>query len=193
MRNADRRDAILAAALEVFAQRGYGGASMSEIRVAAGASTGSLYHHFPTKEHIAAALVLDALADFHGAFLAVLDRAGDDARAAIEGGVRAYLEWSEAHRREARLLVVEMDAAVAAAAGDRLRDANRSFFAAVDRWTRARIEAGQLRELPPPVLHALWMGPASQLARNRLTGRPSEPVDGLAGALAAGAWRALAP
>ncbi|HEY8582838.1 MAG TPA: TetR/AcrR family transcriptional regulator [Capillimicrobium sp.] len=192
MRNDDRRGAILDAALEVFSERGYGAASMSEIRARSGASTGSLYHHFPAKEHVAAALVLDALADFQAGFLAVLDRARD-ARAGIRGGVRAYLAWSEDHPREARLLVIEMDAAVAAAAGARLGDGNRAFFGAVDAWARGRIEAGQLRELPPAALHALWIGPASQLARNRLSGRAQGAIGPLADALADGAWRALAP
>jgi AcrR family transcriptional regulator len=48
--------ALLAAATEVFAEKGYDAATMTEIAARAGASIGSLYQFFPTKELIAEAL-----------------------------------------------------------------------------------------------------------------------------------------
>jgi AcrR family transcriptional regulator len=48
--------ALMAAATEVFAEKGYDAATMTEIAARAGASIGSLYQFFPTKELIAEAL-----------------------------------------------------------------------------------------------------------------------------------------
>jgi AcrR family transcriptional regulator len=54
---ADARTALLAAAAEVFAQRGYSGASMDEIAERAGYSKGALYWHFDSKDELFFALM----------------------------------------------------------------------------------------------------------------------------------------
>jgi AcrR family transcriptional regulator len=46
------RQKILDAALLLFAEKGYEKATMRQIAVGAEISPGSIYHHFPTKEHI---------------------------------------------------------------------------------------------------------------------------------------------
>lgn len=50
----DRAEALLAAAGEEFAERGYAGASMSRIASAAGVSKGSLYYYFEDKADLLA-------------------------------------------------------------------------------------------------------------------------------------------
>ncbi len=49
--------ALLDAAQQVFAQDGFDAATMTEIAARAGASIGSLYQYFPTKEHVADAVL----------------------------------------------------------------------------------------------------------------------------------------
>ncbi|WP_018546903.1 ScbR family autoregulator-binding transcription factor [Streptomyces sp. LaPpAH-108] len=51
------RRSILEAAADVFGERGYEAASTNEILAKAGLTRGALYHHFPSKEAIAVALV----------------------------------------------------------------------------------------------------------------------------------------
>ncbi|WP_329456500.1 ScbR family autoregulator-binding transcription factor [Streptomyces sp. NBC_01497] len=51
------RRSILEAAAGVFGERGYDAASTNEILARAGLTRGALYHHFPSKEAIATALV----------------------------------------------------------------------------------------------------------------------------------------
>lgn len=46
------RQKILDAALLLFAEKGYEKATMRQIAVQVGMAPGSIYHHFPTKEHI---------------------------------------------------------------------------------------------------------------------------------------------
>lgn len=55
-RGRDRVAALLAAGATVFAEKGYDAATMTEIAARAGASIGSLYQFFPTKELLAEAL-----------------------------------------------------------------------------------------------------------------------------------------
>src|SRR3954465_1135211 len=57
-----RVDALLAAAAEVFAAKGFDAATMTEIAAQSGSSIGSLYQFFRTKEAVAEAL-LDAQVD----------------------------------------------------------------------------------------------------------------------------------
>ncbi|MER5795787.1 ScbR family autoregulator-binding transcription factor [Streptomyces sp. NPDC001980] len=63
------RQAILEAAAEVFDLRGYDAASTNEILARSGLTRGALYHHFHSKESIAAALF-----DAHSAALAAPER-----------------------------------------------------------------------------------------------------------------------
>ncbi|MEN2424402.1 helix-turn-helix domain-containing protein (plasmid) [Streptomyces rimosus] len=56
------RHTILTAAAEVIIERGYGGASISQITARAGVAAGAVYFHFRSKEGIAHALLgLDLL------------------------------------------------------------------------------------------------------------------------------------
>ncbi|PVZ14158.1 TetR/AcrR family transcriptional regulator [Actinomycetospora cinnamomea] len=60
------RQALLVAARRVFAERGYGPASVEEIARTAGVSVGSVYVHFASKEALFTALVEDQTsADVH--------------------------------------------------------------------------------------------------------------------------------
>jgi AcrR family transcriptional regulator len=56
-----RREEILRAASDIFAEHGYRGASLALIAERVGMSTPGLLHHFPTKEH----LLIDLLALRH--------------------------------------------------------------------------------------------------------------------------------
>lgn len=53
------RNAILDAAAAVFDQRGFAGASLSEILAKAGVTKGALYFHFSSKEELASALIAE--------------------------------------------------------------------------------------------------------------------------------------
>lgn len=51
------RDAILAAAVGLFAESGYGNTALSDVIETAGVTKGAAYYHFPTKESVAVALI----------------------------------------------------------------------------------------------------------------------------------------
>lgn len=189
MRN-DRREQILSAARERFARQGYAATSMSEIRRDAGASTGSLYHHFGGKEHLGAALVVEAVESFHEHFVAALQGART-ARSGVRAGVRGYLTWVAEDPDRARLLITGLDPAVGPLADPRRRELNRAFFLTVRGHVERWIERGDVRRLPDEVWYALWIGPAAQLSRRWLQGRLTADLTRIADQLADGAWLAL--
>ncbi len=61
-RKEDRPGDICAAALQVFAEKGFAGARIEEIARRAGLSKGALYLYFPTKEALFRAVVRDTVA-----------------------------------------------------------------------------------------------------------------------------------
>ena len=58
-----KRDAIVAAAADLFRSEGVHAASMAKIREASGASAGSIYHHFDSKDDIVIAVAQQAVVE----------------------------------------------------------------------------------------------------------------------------------
>ena len=184
------REALLGAALTAFTERGYGSTTMTDVRRAAGASTGSLYHHFPTREHLAAAVWLDGLGRFQDGFADAVRRSRS-AEGGVRAGVRFHVRWVGEHPDLARLLLSGQDPAVQEVAAGELAERNARFFSAVREWHAQHVAAGELRDLPFDLLYALWLGPAQELARLWLAGATRRPLERSAKALADGAWAAL--
>lgn len=66
---------LLAAASEVFQERGYEATTMAEIAARAGAKIGSLYRFFPGKDAIAEAVLRQHMETLHAAYAAIRERA----------------------------------------------------------------------------------------------------------------------
>jgi AcrR family transcriptional regulator len=104
---ADRRDAILTAAMETFAERGYDGASVKRIAARARISEALIYGHFPSKQALHAA-ALEAQSEH------LLNHVGGRIREArsedrtkgvgIRAAVDAMLEFAEENPHAWRLL-----------------------------------------------------------------------------------------
>ena len=92
----ERREAILAAANDVFAAQGFHGASLATIATRVGLSEPGLLHHFPSKEHLL--LELLTLRQDHDA-----ERVAR-ALAAHEGFLGALLGLSRENQRTAGLV-----------------------------------------------------------------------------------------
>ena len=157
---------------------------------ASGASVGSLYHHFGSKEGLAGHLFLRALESFQEAFAGEL-RERDDAEEGIRAGVRVQLDWAlRAEPDLARFLLFQGDAARGSAPGE-LEERNRAFYRELLAWWRLHVTYGALRELDLDIAYSLWLAPSQQYARLRLGGRTSVPIKRAAAELSDGAWSAL--
>lgn len=82
----ERRDK----ALELFALKGFGQVSMRELAAHVGLTAGSLYHHFPSKQH----LLFDLIEELYEELLATLHPSGRgrDATARLSAVIRAHWE-----------------------------------------------------------------------------------------------------
>ncbi len=99
----ERREAILAAAMAVFAERGYHGASVDDVAQAAGISKALIYEHFPSKKDLHASLVEREVTELF-ARLAADAATGTRGAERMRGGVDAFLGFVEEHRTAWRML-----------------------------------------------------------------------------------------
>ncbi|MEY2419136.1 MAG: hypothetical protein QOG90_1816 [Actinomycetota bacterium] len=134
------RRRILDAALGLFAEKGFAGASIRDIAALAQMQSASLYAHYGSKEHILADLVLIGHEDHHARLLGVVG---------LEPLVRAHVRWHAEHPRLAVVANAELHAlspelaapalAVRDASTQLLLDAVRAGteageFAPIDEW-----------------------------------------------------------
>jgi AcrR family transcriptional regulator len=96
-------DSLLDAAVGLSAAGGPQAVTMAAVIVAAGAPSGSLYHRFPSRPALQAALWLRTLERFQAGFLEAA--AGEDGPAAALGAAAHTVAWSRAHQAEARILL----------------------------------------------------------------------------------------
>ncbi|APC14663.1 TetR family transcriptional regulator [Pseudomonas frederiksbergensis] len=77
-------------ALELFASKGFGQVGMRELAAFLGLAPGSLYHHYPSKQH----LLLDLIEEFYEELLATLgriERQPRDLRGCLQNVIHAHL------------------------------------------------------------------------------------------------------
>src|SRR6478609_5277230 len=106
--SATRRDELLEIAAELFAEKGFKNTTVRDIADAAGILSGSLYHHFDSKE----SMVDEILSTFQTELFAAYDDvlASDaDARTKIERAVRLSFEAIDQHPHEVAIFQNEAD------------------------------------------------------------------------------------
>jgi AcrR family transcriptional regulator len=185
-----RRGDILDAALECFTARGYQRTTMEEIRARSGASIGSIYHHFGGKEQLAAALYLEALADYQGAFLRVLSVAPDAGRA-VKGVVRNHLRWVAGNPKLATFLLSSREAEVVLATQQQVVEMNRRVIEITRAWIDREVEGGALRAMPTRLFYAVLIGPSQEFARQWVGERDAAALKAALKELPEAAWRAV--
>ena len=137
---AHTRDRFIASTLELFRRQGYNGTSLGQVTAAAGAPTGSLYHHFKGgKDELAAAVLEESGAAYGQLVEAIWDAEPDPVAAvsAVFDGAAAVLEESDFIDP----CPIGTVAREVASTNDELR---RAALGAFDRWissARERLEA----------------------------------------------------
>lgn len=175
-RSARRRRAVLDAALHCFITKGYEATRIEDIRVRSGASIGSIYHHFGSKERVAAALYVEAIRLYQEQLVLAITP-----EVPAEDGVRAiarhHLRWVNEHPDMARYLLTRRVPEVELAMAKELREVNREFMRPLSAWMKAKAAEGTMRELTLDLFHALVMGPAQEFARHWLAGRMKTSIE----------------
>jgi AcrR family transcriptional regulator len=175
---------LLLAAERQFAEQGTLDTTLTQIRDAAGASVGALYHHFPDKAELYREVWAHALTDYQEHFWVVVGES-TDARTGITAGVVEHLRWVTDNQYRAKVLTS------ARPPGVRESDSNRQFMTDVARWWKTHARYGAVRDLDLDLVYALWLGPAQEYCRHWLVGEMRTAPSHVARELANAAWQAL--
>lgn len=101
-----RRDEILHAARKVFSERGFAGATLDEIAVAAEFGKGTIYNYFSSKEELFVSVILTGMGRFRE-FVEAAVEAKSSSRGKIAAFVEASFEFFERHHHLFSILELE--------------------------------------------------------------------------------------
>jgi AcrR family transcriptional regulator len=153
----DKREAILDAAIQVFARRGYHGSRVSDIAREAGIAYGLVYHYFRNKEEILRSIFEERWSGFLEAVeaIAASDTSAQDkllsVAALILNAYRLRPAW-------VKVLVLEIQRSSRVSDPGQIRAVGR-FFQLVARILRSGQESGELRrDLDPDVACYVFIG-----------------------------------
>ncbi|OLR93259.1 TetR/AcrR family transcriptional regulator [Actinokineospora bangkokensis] len=179
-RSADRRERLLAAALELFGTRGRAATSVSDLCEHAGLSSRQLYQEFANREALLFALydrINDEAARAVAAELA--GSAADPAPQRIRAAITAYLRSTAADTRRARVAFLEV-----VGVSDEVERERRERRL---RWARmlsvevaAVIESGALPPQDPMPMLVAFIGALNGLAHEWCLDDHRQPVEDVA-------------
>ena len=185
-----RRESILAAALQCFHVLGYEKTTVADIKARAQVSTGSLYHHFASKEQLFAELYLATICETQASSLRALRRA-KSAEQGVRALVGSYLRWVSREPERAAFLLTMRRAEFMEAVETELEALNHELRATLADWADRHVGAGELPLAKPDVLLALLLGPSEDFARRWLRGRTSTSLREAIDLLEEAAWDSL--
>ena len=164
-------DTILRRAIDLFIRQGYEATSMGDLAVELGLSKSAIYHHVPSKEHLLAAALDEAL---DGLSLAIDDAVETEAVSSydrLQAAVRSSVEVLVAHLPAVTLLLrVRGNSEVELAALSRRRELDDRLAELV----RTAVDDGHLRgDVPPELISRLLFGMVNSLVEWY---RPDGPV-----------------
>jgi len=185
-----RHASILDAALRCFAARGVIHTTIEDIRQESGASVGSIYHHFESKEAIAATAYLYGLNRYQSSFVEELNRHTD-----VQSGVRAmvafHVDWCAANPELTSFLLTSRSPEVIRETAELAEDLNRYFLESLQVWWRPHVHYGSVRDIDMQLCLALWLGPAMEFCRYSLAQASPARRRNVKRVLADAAWQSL--
>jgi AcrR family transcriptional regulator len=183
------RRRVLDAALASFVDDGYEGTTVARIRERSQVSNGALFHHFPTKEAVADALYVEAMASAQEGLWELVRSRPRSLRAAVRGVIANQLGWVEEHADLARFVYMRGHLDWQTPASAELAALNRDLAAAFREWMAPLVERGDVRPAPMLMITAIVTGPAHSIAQRWLAGHVESPltdwIDGLTDAACA--------
>lgn len=183
---AEKREAVMEAALDLFVERGFHGAPTSLIADRAGVGVGTIYRYFKSKEELIHCLFNELHLRFHRRFPEQFEEGAPlQERLTLLLG-RLLLVFIDSPR-EFRYLEQYHYSPFADLERPEIPSEEQS---AISRVLKEGRDTGLFREGPLPVLQAIALGPIISLAKEHIAGRLT--VDETTSRLATGAcWEAL--
>lgn len=151
---AEKRELILRAALELFAEQGFRGTSTAQIAKQAGVATGTLFHHFASKEELINTLYRDIKTDMAERLLHSIE--GDDPpREKMRLVWFEVIAWALENRAEYQF---KKHCEASPDISEQLRQECEAKFVAIFTLFTQAAENGLLKDLPIDLLMNLMAG-----------------------------------
>jgi TetR/AcrR family transcriptional regulator, repressor of fatR-cypB operon len=161
----DKREAILQASLEIFAQKGFHGAPTSHISKMANVGTGTIYRYFENKDALIEALYVD----IDGKLRSLIYEMVDDDAPVREDMLRiltSLFQFFLENSNEFRFLEQYFNSPYGVAKR-RTKDAcDKPMWQLMNKGIKQQI----IKDLPLEILFGLFFGPIMILVRDQLTG-----------------------
>lgn len=173
----DRRTVILGHAADLFAAKGIVATTVREIADAVGILSGSLYHHFKSKDEMVDAIVSSYLADLTDRYNDVVT-AHSDPRTQLTELVQASLSVIEAHPHATEIYQNSGNYLTSLQGYDHIKTAANTISKTWIKVLEAGVTSGAFRDdIPPRVLYRLirdslwlsvrWFKPTHQYSMKR--------------------------
>ncbi|HMT05840.1 MAG: TetR/AcrR family transcriptional regulator [Solirubrobacterales bacterium] len=147
------RDAIIAAARELFASKGFEATTTDQILQRSGVSKGAIYHHFPSKVHLFEAVYIEV--EDESVSRLVKHATGDTPREIIRSGSLGYLIESAG---DTDFVKISLTQARRVLGFERWRElAGERGVAVIRALFEAAVEQGEMDEVDPDVAAAIWV------------------------------------
>lgn len=188
----NRKQEILDAALACFTENGVEATTIEMIRERSQASVGSMYHHFGSKEAIAASLYVEALAEHHAYQQSLLEKA-HTAEDGVKAITYAYVDWVSANPDKARFILYNRSVLAKTEKADELKERTRKQYTEILAWFQPFVARGELKQVPPELYASLITGPSHDYARLWLSGRAKTDIRAYREVFAEAAWNTVKP
>lgn len=152
-----QRQEILAAALELFAQKGYHHVSVQEVAEKSEFAIGTLYKFFRNKEELYKALVVEQCDRFETKLLQALAEAGDEVEK-LRAYVQAKMDWFRQNLPFVRLFLAKSRGVsfnLKASLNDELRQRYYAFIEHVAQVFQQGFRCGRFRRIAEPYFLAV--------------------------------------
>lgn len=192
MRDPDKPQQIIEAAVRVFARKGYYNSRVSDIAREAGIAAGTIYLYFRTKDDILVTLFREKMAQFVGSLRkAIADE--PDAVAKLSRLIRLHFEMLEENPQLAEVVQVELRQGQKFFRGASSHEI-ASYFALITSVLEEGVAEGRFRAgLPVKVATKALFGAMDQMATSWVLGKRGYRLADTADALADIFLRGLAP
>jgi AcrR family transcriptional regulator len=187
-RGKERRQQLMDYAAARFAEGGYHPTSVAEIVQGLGVGKGVFYWYFDSKEQLFLEILKDAQTDLRRRQQQAIADEEDPVRR-IELGLRASMEWAEAHRDHNKLIQFAATESTFVTALLRGQDIA---VADVVKHVKEAIAQGRIRDTDPDVLAHAMVGVVGHLTRIFIYER-GDPADSVADAAVAFCLEGLSP
>jgi TetR/AcrR family fatty acid metabolism transcriptional regulator len=170
MRDPEKPQQIIEAAIRVFARSGYYNSRVSDIAREAGIASGTIYLYFKTKDEILVTLFREKMAAFVGQLRAAIARE-PDAEAKIRRLVALHFEVLERNPALAEVVQVELRQGHKFFRGASAHEVSQ-YFALIGSVLQEGIAAGRFRsDLPVKVATKVLFGAMDQVATSWVLGK----------------------